>query len=74
MDGMLPAPVAKLFVFDLPLNQLLIFCRVIITPLANGAAERDQFICALYLGHGEYTTTNGAEMQLIPSRPAGRFT
>ena len=36
------APVTKLLKFDLPLHQLLVFIGVIITPLADSAAHRDQ--------------------------------
>ena len=36
------APVTELLKLDLPLHQLLVLIGVIITPLADGAAHRDQ--------------------------------
>jgi hypothetical protein len=54
VEGLLLTPLAVLLEFDLALHLLLVLIRVIITPLANGATERDQFVCALYFGHGKY--------------------
>ena len=42
MQRFYAAPVAELLKLDLPLHQLLVLIGVIITPLADGAAHRDQ--------------------------------
>jgi hypothetical protein len=57
------APVAKLLKFDLPLHQLFIFIGVIITPLADAAAHRDQPVGMLYLCHGNDSTIFRLKMQ-----------
>ena len=60
------APLAVLLVFDLPLHLLLVFVRVIITPLAHGAAEGDQSVSSFYLGHGDYNTPSPPILQIEP--------
>lgn len=51
MSGPLAAPLAELHEFDLPLHGLLILGGIVIRPLAYGALQADQLICALGLGH-----------------------
>ena len=63
VKGFHAAPVAELLHFDLALHQLLIFIGVIIAPLANTAAERDQSVGMFNLGHGENNTRLGAILQ-----------
>lgn len=76
MDGLFPAPIAELLIFDLPLHQLLVLIGVIITPLAHGAAERYQPIGSLYFSHGKYGTTEWHQKQMArhkqkPALPSG---
>ena len=41
MHGLGAAPLAELIQFYLALNRFLVFMRIIILPLADGAAESD---------------------------------
>ena len=70
VEGLHSAPVAELVKLDLPLNLLLVFRSVVITPLANGAAEGNQSVGSLYLCHGEYGTTTPAKAQYFKARTA----
>jgi len=51
MCSMLPAPSAKLLIIELPLNQFLVLAHIIITPLANDAAEREKVVCMFRFSH-----------------------
>ena len=56
MHGLLPAPPAELFEFDLPLDGFLVLARVIIPPLADGTAQGDQVVGTFCFGHGRDNT------------------
>jgi hypothetical protein len=44
MHGLYAAPLAELCVLDLPLDLLLVLVRIIIPPLAGGAAKSDETV------------------------------
>ncbi len=56
MERLRAAQAAKFLQLDLPFNLLLVFIRIIIPPLALGAAHRDEAISAFYLSHGKDCT------------------
>lgn len=53
MGRLLPAPIAELLQFDLPLNLLLVPMSIVIPPLADGAPHRYQIVSPFHLRHGE---------------------
>ena len=64
VERCLAAPITKLLEFDLALHRLLVFGGVIITPFANGTAEGDQFVRALYFRHKGNNTPESQKVQL----------
>lgn len=56
VKGFHPAPIAEFLKLYLSLNKLLVFIGIIITPLANAAAHRDQPVGMLNFGHGKDDT------------------
>ncbi len=66
MYRLLSAPVAELLKFNFSLHGFLVFIGVIITPLADSAAECDQSIGAFHLGHGNYNSASSKKWQLLP--------
>ena len=56
MDGLHAAPFAELRIFDLALHLLLVLVRIVITPLARGATERNETVGSLNFCHEEYST------------------
>ena len=63
VNGFHAAPVAKLLEFDLPLHRLLVFADIIITPLANSAAQRDQFVRSFNFSHKGYISISRPKRQ-----------
>jgi hypothetical protein len=53
VHGLFPAPFAKLGEFNFALNSFLILMGIIITPLANGTAQRNQIVRIFNLCHIE---------------------
>jgi hypothetical protein len=75
MQRVLPAPFAEFFELNLPLHRFLVLRRVIIAPLANGAAERDQLVRAFHLGHGDMVlrfSVKGNRVIPVTLEPEGR--
>jgi hypothetical protein len=63
MNRFYTAPVAKLLEFDLPFHGLLVFADIIITPLTNGATQRDQFVSSFNFSHKEYSIITSQKRQ-----------
>jgi hypothetical protein len=63
VDRFYATPVAKFLEFDLAFNCLLVFADIIITPLADSAAQRDQFVSSFNFGHKGYSSITFAKRQ-----------
>jgi hypothetical protein len=76
------APIAELLKFDLALHNLLVFVRIIITPLADGATQRYKPVGMFDLCHGDYITMIARKRQItflsrwseLDRRPTPSFT
>ena len=73
MKRLLPAPRAVFLQLYLPLHFLLILVRIIIAPLADGAAERDQLVGSFHFRHGDNGSGFPQNGQVAPFEPMAGF-
>ena len=69
MYRLLAAPLAEFIEFNFALNLLLVLMSVVITPLTDGAAQRDEIVRVFNLCHIVIWYDNPQENATLPPPP-----